>query len=188
MIYDLGFGIADCRFQGGVMGGGGALEGEGDDPEDVAADGRHPEEPIEVLKESEQEDQDGEVAGGGGIDEALQALVAVLERAEDAAKDDGKGEDSPQDGTQAQSEPKRGGELAAAHCPQGEAGEDCAMNDLVADQVDPFAEGRFFEGDAGEFAVDAVDDGGELEEEGGGEGGGGVAEGEPGGGEEAEGD
>ena len=138
------------------------MKSQSNSPEKMTANRREPEENRGEVEECEKKNENGEIAVGAGIDQALKTGVLRGRRAH-PPKHDSAGEQSAKDG--ADTEPKelrRAGGFGDAKC---DAGKHTDVHDLIADEVDPFADGCFLENDARDITIDTIDNGRELQEE-----------------------
>lgn len=140
------------------------LDGEGDDPEGVTAEGGEPEEPAESVDQGEDQDEDREIAICGLVDEGLESASDAGGIAQ-AAQDDEEGQDAAEDGAGA--EPEVGAIGLGTPETDGDAGKDGGVDNLIANDVEPLAQGGFLENGPGDIAIHAIDDGGDLEKDGG---------------------
>ena len=136
------------------------MNAECGDPKKVAANGGEPEEDFRQVNQGEKENEDGEIAIGRSIEKALDPGALRGMRAH-SPKDDHAGEQGAEH--RAHTEPQELGCAGRFGNTKSDAGKHRDVDDLIADEIDPFADRCFLKRDARDVTIDTVDDRGELQ-------------------------
>ena len=140
-----------------------ALQHEQRNPENVDADPSHPEKQIHPAEDRERQQQDGKIAVGGGVEQLVQERTALRGRLPQGADNDREAKQDAECGARA--ERQGGNRWIDAGNSDSDGRKHAEVHDLIAAEIEPFAQARLFEQGAREIAVHAIDDRAKLEDE-----------------------